>query len=247
MDAPIRVLLIEDDPAYPVLLERLFASVPGLILCGVAQDGRLGLELLEQEQVDVVLLDLVMPEMDGLTFLERLRNRPGRPAVVVLSGVSSQRIIQRALGLGADYYLIKPVEPRALLGLLRTLCGGAVEECARTVLEEMGAGGLGMAAACAAAAELARERDGQMLLKEAYAPLIQRERTSYACVEKNIRALTGKLHAGGSPAYRQLMGGMPSCRPSNGEFLRCLCRAALARCMERRLRPKGTGGSRSSD
>ncbi len=83
MDAPIRVLLIEDDPAYPVLLERLFASVPGLILCGVAQDGRLGLELLEQEQVDVVLLDLVMPEMDGLTFLERLRNRPGRPAVVV--------------------------------------------------------------------------------------------------------------------------------------------------------------------
>lgn len=229
MGAPIRVLAVEDDPVYPLLLERTFKPLPDLTLCGAAGDGWQGLELLERDHPDAVLLDLIMPGMDGLAFLEALRECSCRPVVVVLSRISSPRIIQQALCLGADYYLIKPTQPQALVNLLRTLCGEALEECARSILEEMGSCGLGMEAACAAAAELARDQEGHMLLKEAYAPFIRRTRTSCTCVEKNIRTLTEALHAGGSPAYQKLMGGMPACRPSNSVFLHCLSRAALAR------------------
>lgn len=224
---PVRVLLVEHDPAARLLWENFFAARREFSLCGWARDGWSGLEAAAGEDPDAVLMDLVLPGMDGLEFLRTLKRREGRPAVVVASRISGSQVIQRALSLGADYYFVKPVRLQAVAELLQALCGGSVEGYARQILLEMGGRGLGLEAACAAAAELAGDRT--MLLKEAYAPFIRRAHTSYGCVEKNIRELTGKLQAGATPAYRLLMGGLPAARPSNGAFLQCLCRAALER------------------
>lgn len=236
MDGVIRVLAVEDDPASRMLLAALLDPLPDFTLCAAAEDGLEGLAALERERPDALLLDLVMPGLDGLGFLRALRDRGlYRPAaVVVISHIGGERLIQHVLSLGADYYFVKPVYFPALVELLRALCGRSLEEIARELLLEMGGSGLGMEAACSAAAELARDRSGTLYLKQAYAPFIQRERTDYRCVEKNIRNLTGKLHTGGSPVYQALMGGMPEARPKNEEFLRRLARAALKRWEEYR-------------
>lgn len=230
------MLAVEDDPASRMLLAALLEPLPDFTLCAEAEDGFEGLQALERERPDALLLDLVMPGLDGLGFLQALRDRRlYRPAaVVVISHIGGERLIQHVLSLGADYYFVKPVYFPALVELLRALCGRSLEEIARELLLEMGGSGLGVEAACSAAAELARDRSGTLYLKQAYAPFIQRARTDYRCVEKNIRSLTGKLHASGSPIYQAIMGGIPGARPKNEEFLRRLARAALERWEEYR-------------
>ena len=170
-----------------------------------------------------VLLDLVMPGMDGLEVLRALARRRGRPVVVVTSQVSHQGVVKCALSLGASYYLVKPVNCQALPELLQFLCLTPLKRAAMDLLDQMGAAGLGMEAAARAAAVL--HENPHALLKEAYAPTITDQRTSYASVEKNIRAMVDKLQAGASPAYISLMGGLPPQRPSNLVFLRHLAQA----------------------
>lgn len=223
MSSLIRVLVAEDDPAARRLLTDTIPTLPGLRLCGAAEDGLACLELIDLLQPDAVLLDLVMPGMDGLAVLRALSRQRIRPVVVVLSQASHQGVVKCALSLGASYYLVKPVNYQILPQLLRSLCLAPLTRTALALLEEMGACGLGMEAAAQAAAVLCQNPDA--LLKEAYAPTIAAQRTGYASVEKNIRSMVDKLHANPTPAYLALMGGLPAQRPSNLVFLRQLAHA----------------------
>lgn len=224
MDSSIRVLAAEDDPATRRLLTAAFSQLPGLELCGTAGDGLECLSLIQQLHPDVVLLDLVMPCLDGLSVLRALSRLPAPPVTVVTSQIAHQGVVQYALALGASYYLVKPINCQALPQLLRFLCLAPLKRAALALLEEMGAAGMGVEAAAQAAAVLCR--DPSALLKEAYAPTIADQRTCYASVEKNIRAMVDKLHANPTPAYQALMGGqLPLQRPSNLVFLRRLARA----------------------
>lgn len=83
MALEIRVLVVEDDPETRMLTEALLSGRKGVCLCALAKDGLEGLELVEQTRPDIVLLDLILPGMDGLDFLRALRRRSARPAVVV--------------------------------------------------------------------------------------------------------------------------------------------------------------------
>ena len=220
MGEPIRVLVMEDDPAARLLVTAAFPQLPGLELCGVAADGLEGLELTARLHPHAVLLDLVMPGLDGLGVLSALSKLPRRPVAVVTSQISNPQVIHLALSLGASYYLVKPIHFQALPQLLSSLCLTPLADRAAALLETMGASGMGVAAAARAAAVLCRNPDA--LLKEAYAPTITQERTSYASVEKNIRSMVDKLQAAAHPDYRSLLGGLPSSRPSNLVFLRAL-------------------------
>ena len=109
MALEIRVLVVEDDPETRMLTEALLSGRKGVCLCALAKDGLEGLELVEQTRPDIVLLDLILPGMDGLDFLRALRRRSARPAVVVASQASEPTVIRLAFQLGASYYLIKPL------------------------------------------------------------------------------------------------------------------------------------------
>lgn len=222
MFTPIRVLVVEDDPSARLLLAEALSGLPGLELCGQAADGLEGLELVRRLRPDAVLLDLIMPGMDGLGFLRALDWRE-RPTVVVVSQAAGQEVTHCALKLGADYYLIKPLNVLGLPALLSSLCRAPLIRRAEELLTGMGASGRGLSAAARAAAVLAW--NGEALLKEAYAPAIAAEGSSYAVVERNIRRMTDKIHRAASPGYLALMGGRPERRPSNLEFLRALARA----------------------
>ena len=95
MALEIRVLVVEDDPETRLLTEALLSGRKGVCLCALAKDGLEGLELVEQTRPDIVLLDLILPGMDGLDFLRALRRRSARPAVVVASQASEPTVISR--------------------------------------------------------------------------------------------------------------------------------------------------------
>lgn len=75
------------------------------------QDGKTALQALKTQPIDALLCALALPELDGLGLLEAIRSLRNRPRVMVLTQVTNEQILSRALALGADYYMIKPVEP----------------------------------------------------------------------------------------------------------------------------------------
>src|ERR1017187_1339558 len=116
----MRVLLIEDSP-------RLQASVGrGLRKAGyavdVAGDGKQGLWLAESNEYDSVILDLMLPGLDGLSLLRRLRQRENNVPVLILTARDTVDDRVRGLQQGADDYLIKPFALEELLARVHTLC-----------------------------------------------------------------------------------------------------------------------------
>ncbi len=112
----IRVLCIEDEPEMIELI-RLILSRAGYEVLG-AESGPEGLELLSEEKIDLILLDLMMPEMDGWEVYQRLKaNERTRDIPVIIVTAKAQRI-DRVLGLyivGVDDYITKPFSPKSLL------------------------------------------------------------------------------------------------------------------------------------
>ena len=113
--APVKVLVVDDNPAACAILRDYFHSVNSISLCGTVFNGTEALEMIQLHKPDVVLLDIIMPEMDGLSVLEQL-NKEAKdhstrtPSIIVISALNSEAITQKALQLGASYYLIKPYQ-----------------------------------------------------------------------------------------------------------------------------------------
>lgn len=108
-DNPKSVLIVEDERPLAHALE-LKLQHEGFTVA-VATNGQEGLQLIESQHFDVVLLDLIMPEMDGFQMLERLKSLSNPPAVMVLSNLSQQEDEERVLALGARKFFIKSDTP----------------------------------------------------------------------------------------------------------------------------------------
>lgn len=113
-----RVLLIDDDARLPELL-REYLEQNGVALTH-APDGARGLSMLEQGAYDAVLLDVMMPGMDGLEVCRRIRGKSNVPVIMLTArGDETDRVV--GLELGADDYVGKPFSPRELLARLRAV------------------------------------------------------------------------------------------------------------------------------
>ncbi len=108
----IYVGIIEDNKPLCQELKREIDETDGLETVGIAYDGYEGLALIEEQQPDVVILDVVMPKLDGIEFLERLQKTDlsKKPAIIMLSAINHDNMIRKALQLGAQYYLLKPLQ-----------------------------------------------------------------------------------------------------------------------------------------
>jgi DNA-binding response OmpR family regulator len=121
----LRALLIEDDERLATLLASYFAP-HGVEIVHV-RDGRAGLARVEQGGVDVVLLDLTLPGMDGLEVCKRIREHSRIPIVMLTArGDETDRVV--GLELGADDYLPKPFGPRELLARMRAVLRRSLPE-----------------------------------------------------------------------------------------------------------------------
>ncbi|MCA9652025.1 MAG: response regulator transcription factor [Myxococcales bacterium] len=114
----IRILLIDDDARLFELLDR-YLGEQGVSLTH-ASDGARGLERLGQDAFDAVLLDVMMPGLDGLETLRRIRERSAVPVLMLTArGDEADRVV--GLELGADDYVPKPFSPRELLARVRAV------------------------------------------------------------------------------------------------------------------------------
>lgn len=114
----VRALLIDDDPKLAELLSTYLR--PHDVVVHHAVDGGRGLQALAEGGADVVLLDIMMPGMDGLEVLRRIRAKTAVPVLMLTArGDETDRVV--GLELGADDYLPKPVYPRELLARIRAV------------------------------------------------------------------------------------------------------------------------------
>ena len=111
-DSKISVLIADDNKEFSSILNDYLLNQKDIVVTGIAKDGREALELIQQKQPDLVVLDIIMPHLDGLGVLEKLNGMDldKMPRVIVLSAVGQDKITQQAITLGADYYVVKPFD-----------------------------------------------------------------------------------------------------------------------------------------
>jgi DNA-binding NarL/FixJ family response regulator len=90
-------------------------------MVGVAPNGKIALQLAETEQPDVVLMDVSMPEMDGIVYTKALKERFPQIKVLILTTFADDEYVVKALHFGAAGYLLKDMPPQALILTIRTV------------------------------------------------------------------------------------------------------------------------------
>jgi two-component system response regulator (stage 0 sporulation protein A) len=116
----IRVLVVDDNKDLTSIISRLFSQYADIVPVGTANSGQEALDLIRKGKIDVVLLDIIMPGMDGMQVLKQIMQMEGRrPAVIVLSAIGSSDMIKRVLEIGADYFLVKPVDATTMIDKVR--------------------------------------------------------------------------------------------------------------------------------
>lgn len=110
MSSPIKVLIVDDSALMRNLIGRIVESDPALVLVGKAMNGAFALKKLETLEVDIIVLDLEMPEMNGIEFLKRRKELKLEIPVIILSSVARRgaEITMEALALGASDFIKKP-------------------------------------------------------------------------------------------------------------------------------------------
>ena len=124
--APLRVLLVDDSLAQRHIIARQLAAADGVEVCGQVASGREALYEYASLRPDVVLLDLVMPEMDGEQVLHALLQMDPEAKVIIVSSLATGDAVERCLQAGAQSFLQKPFAAPDLLRVLGTVMGPAV-------------------------------------------------------------------------------------------------------------------------
>lgn len=122
----IKLLIADDNREFCELLKEFISQQDDIVLVGVANNGLEALDLIEQHTPDVVVLDIIMPHLDGIGVLEKLLNRMSnhRPKIIMLTAFGQENITQRAVELGADYYILKPFDFSVLVTRIKQLSEG---------------------------------------------------------------------------------------------------------------------------
>jgi two-component system response regulator (stage 0 sporulation protein A) len=116
-----RVLIVDDNHDLCDVLKGFLDSQSDMSVVGVAYDGIEALRKISELEPDVVVLDIIMPHLDGVGVLERLSEQRlnHRPKFVVLTALGQERIIQQLTEMGADYYVVKPFDIQTLADRIR--------------------------------------------------------------------------------------------------------------------------------
>ncbi len=123
MEEKIKVMIVDDNVEFVKLLTMFVDSQKDMEVVGSLNDGSAVVTKIKEWKPDVLLLDIIMPERDGLAVLEDLEESAleKRPNIVVMSAIGQEKITSKAMALGASYYVIKPFDLDTLVGRLREL------------------------------------------------------------------------------------------------------------------------------
>ena len=121
----IRVVLVDDQALFRAGIRMLVASQPDLEVVGEAGNGQEALDVVRSSRPDVVLMDIRMPVMDGLTATAEILARPEPPRIVMLTTFDLDEAAARAIRQGASGFLLKDADPEFLLAAIRTVHAGS--------------------------------------------------------------------------------------------------------------------------
>ena len=119
----IRVLISDDNKDFCEILKEFLSAQEDMEIVGIANDGVEALELISALEPEIVILDVIMPNLDGIGVLEKLSEYEERPIVIMLSAVGQDKVTQKAMKLGAEYYIVKPFDMNILVKRIRELNG----------------------------------------------------------------------------------------------------------------------------
>jgi DNA-binding NarL/FixJ family response regulator len=123
-DMTIRVLLVDDDALVRSGLRMMLAGAEQVEVVGEAEDGRGVLAAVDLHRPDVVLMDIRMPQLDGIAATRLLRSQPSPPAVVVLTTFDADEYVLRALRAGAAGFLLKDTPPAEIVRAIELVHAG---------------------------------------------------------------------------------------------------------------------------
>jgi two-component system, response regulator, stage 0 sporulation protein A len=120
LDLRTRVLIADDNREFADILREYVASQEDMTVCGVAYNGNDVLDLVKKTNPDVVVLDIIMPVLDGIGALERLNEMPGKmPKIIMLTAFGQDSVTRRAAELGVSYFILKPFDMPVLVERIR--------------------------------------------------------------------------------------------------------------------------------
>lgn len=118
----IKVAIADDNREFVSIIQEYLAQQEDIDLVGVAYNGKEILSIIEESNPDVIILDIIMPHLDGIGVLERINTLKGkRPKIIMLTAFGQENITQRVVELGADYYILKPFNMDVLASRIRQL------------------------------------------------------------------------------------------------------------------------------
>ena len=123
MSEKIRILVSDDNQDFAKTLVSYLSKDEDLEIVGVARDGQEAYDKIIETKPDIALLDIIMPHLDGLGVLEKLNSTEleKKPMCIILSAVGQDKITQRAIELGAQYYIVKPFDISILLKRIKEM------------------------------------------------------------------------------------------------------------------------------
>ena len=126
-DSKISVLIADDNKEFCSILNDYLLNQKDIVVTGIAKDGREALELIVERKPDLVIIDIIMPHLDGLGVLEKLNTMDleKTPRIIILSAVGQDKITQQAITLGADYYTVKPFDMEVFTKRIREMFNSA--------------------------------------------------------------------------------------------------------------------------
>ena len=135
MDNKITVLIADDNTDFSLTLKGYLDNDEDMEVVGIARDGEEAFKMIEATNPDIALLDVIMPHLDGLGVLEKIAEssimRP--PMCIMLSAVGQDKITQKAINLGAQYYIVKPFDITMLIKRIKELKNVKPEEISRVI------------------------------------------------------------------------------------------------------------------
>ena len=125
----LNVVIADDNENMLVTMAELLASDEDINIVGLAKDGELACQLIKEKEPDIVLLDLIMPGVDGLSVMEKVQKNNclrNNPRFIIISGINNEMVTEDAMSLGASYYIMKPFDNEMLLNRIKRI-GGTIQ------------------------------------------------------------------------------------------------------------------------
>lgn len=139
MQKKITITIADDNKDFANLISNFIGTQEDMEVIGIANDGKEAVDLIISKQPDVALLDVIMPQLDGIGVLEKLNSTTlnKKPFYIMFSAVGQDTITQKAIMMGAEYYIVKPFDLETLAKRIREVKNGVVIPAGTNMVREV--------------------------------------------------------------------------------------------------------------